>query len=217
MLKNTIFLSSLALALVAPSASAVQLFYDKAQWISALGSSYNSTTIDTFSNPIRQNDILQLDSGVLSTNSQRPMFTDNSVFNGSYSNAVSVGDRSTAEFIYLEFPHKIQAFGVDLFDGNDRNDVDALGILSTFGDSFLGFDFRSPNSFLGLIMTELEKTDYMSLVFTGQNGGWDVFELDNLTFVKEVKKAEISEPPVVIGLGFVLLAIVSIPRKNKME
>jgi hypothetical protein len=213
---KTIFLSSLALVSVASSASAVQLFYDKAQWIEALGSSYNSAVIDTFSNPIHQNDILLLDSGVLSTNSQPPMFTDNSVFNGRYNNAVSVEDRATAEFIYLEFPHEIQAFGVELFDGSDRNDVDALGIFSTFGESFLGFNFHLPNSFLGLIMTEPERTDYISLVFTGQNG-WDVFELDNLTFIEEVKRTKISEPSVVIGLGSVLLAIVLIPRNNKME
>jgi len=79
------FLSIIAASLflgIAPSAQAVQVYSSRADFDLALGNSPRVT--DTFSNPIPQDEILALDSGILSINNKEAKFTDNSVFAGYY-------------------------------------------------------------------------------------------------------------------------------------
>jgi hypothetical protein len=198
---------------IAPSVQALQVFDSRAEFDLALGNS--TKVVDTFSKDIPQDEILDLESGILSINSQNPMFTDNSVFDGYYHNAVSDFDRSTSDTIIWQFPYLIQAFGVDLLDGDDPNDVDSLAFFTTINDTSWGFLFDPPNSFFGLILDQGEKIDDFSLFAYSE--GWDVFRFDNATFVQTVEveeKQEISEPSIVLGL---ILFAFCLPFLKRLE
>lgn len=199
----SIIASSLFLGL-SSSAQAVQIFGTRADFDLVLGNSPRIT--DTFSKPIPQDEILDLESGIISINNKPAMFTDNSVYGGYYHNAVSDVDRSTSDTIIWQFPFPIQAFGVDLLDGDDPNDTDSLALFTTINGASWGFLFDPPDSFFGLILDPGEKFERFSLFAYGD--GWDVFKFDNATFAENVEeKKEIPEPSMVLGLVLIALCL----------
>ena len=196
---------------ISSSVHALQVFDSRAEFDLALGNS--PRVIDTFSNPIPQDEILDLESGILSINNKQAKFTDNSVFDGYYHNAVSDFDRATASTIIWQFPLFIQGFGVDLLDGDDSTDIDSLAFFTTINGNQWGFLLDPPNSFFGLILEPNEKIDYFSLFAYGE--GWDVFRMDNAVFVETVdERKEIPEPSMVVGLILVGLSLPFIKKKN---
>ena len=203
------FLSIIASGLflgISSSSQAVQLFGSRADFDFALGNSPKIT--DTFSKPIPQDKILDLESGIISINNKPAMFTDNSVFDGYYHNAVSDEARSTASTIIWQFPFPIQAFGVDLFEGYDpTNNIDSLALFTIINGASWGFLFDPPDSFFGLILDPGEKIEYFSLFAYSE--GWDVFRFDNATFAENVveEKKEIPEPSMVLGLVLIALCL----------
>ena len=209
-LLSSIIASSLFLG-IASSVEAVQLFGSRADFDLALGNS--SRVTDTFSNPIPQDEILDLESGILSINNKEARFTDNSVFDGYYHNAVSDFDRVTSSVIVWQFPYAVQAFAVDLLDGFDATDTDSLAFFTTIDGDSWGFLFDPPNSFFGIVLEPQEEIQYFSLIAYSE--GWDVFRFDNATLVKSVEHKEIPEPSIILGLILVGLCLPFLKKNDK--
>jgi hypothetical protein len=197
---------ALALLLAPTAANAIQLFDNRLEWENALGSTNLSNSInDDFSEEIPQDEILDLASGILSINSRPALFDDNSVYGGFYYNAVSDEDRATSDAVIWQFPFQIQAFGVDFYDGFDTQDTDSLAIYSDFGGDRFALLFDNSKPFLGFILEPQERTDY--LTFFVNDVGWDVFRLDNVSFLGNVEIPGVFEPSMLLGLlcvGFYL-------------
>jgi hypothetical protein len=216
-MKFSDFLAALTLPLVtfttvAP-APAFQVFNDRAAWNKAVGEqNLQRSVTETFSTPVRQNNILDWpESGIVSINSEDVVyFNDNSIKNGMYYNAVSDWQRGTSEIFILQLPKYIQGFAVDIYDGvgaDGKFDVDELTMASTFGTTFRTVDFNKPSGFLGIVLDKGEYTDYLSF-FSNATEGWNSVRFDNLTFVptSKDKPTEIFEPSLVAGLfSFALL------------
>jgi hypothetical protein len=172
------------LGLAAPG-SAFTIYTNRASWEGAL--SGRPLVTDTFSNIINSAQTIQLDSGIVSTNSGPAILPNPPYYNNSvgvlnpavYANAVQAGFGTASNTVTWLFPTAVTAFGADFIGaGAGRlsllGDFDGTGLQSLIVNATIA----SPNGFLGVIGT----TPFTSIILGNPLTDVDSFSIDNASF-----------------------------------
>lgn len=163
-------------------------------------------TEDSFDTPIAAGDIIVLDSGIISENSEPSLqATDNSVVAGRYANTVALGGIAPDEITWT-FPAPVMAIGFDVFgivsnglqisfdNGTGLQDYVLADILGGSGEGFVGI---------------LSDAPFSQVVFSTALVPTDGFALDNLVFASAPSEVPLPAafPFMIAGLAWLRCAV----------
>lgn len=204
-LKNTILAAaavSTTVLAAAPASAVTTFFTDKAAFDAATAGFF--FTFDGFDNDIDADDVITLDSGLISTADGR-LLDDNSVSGGVYNNATDGDADFASQTIEWLFPAAVNAVGFDFFD------VDASRLTLTVDGKSTSVGLAGSDGFFGFVSTTLV-TD---LILGNASNFVDEFDLDNLQFgAGEIAAVPLPATlPLLMG-GFVAMGVARRKRQQ---